>query len=308
MAPAASSTGRAAGLRWLGPAGALDRQGPCDEDGDGFFDRFYAVDIKGRVFVYSFPEKIKEGADSDTVNSLIVNTLAALGARDSNGKSGISSEKARLFYESPGLTVGHDAGGAHSVLAIGSGWRANPQSEKSDDGIFILKDRSGGVVDSPIRESDLTQLGFAPLNISNQSNSLLMKLSPKGEKVFGSPLIIDGKVFFTTYTPTSGAEACQLKGGVALYGIDLATGLGLFNRSRTLAAPNVDNDYALRNLSVSSLGDVQGVMLGNNIQLLSGGRVFGSLEQPINLVHPLSWHEVARGKDVHNLFPVVTEQ
>jgi len=95
----------------------------------------------------------------------------------------------------------------------------------------------------------------------------------------------------------------QYRGGVALYGVNVGTGLGVFDSAGEILSSAIGGSYVLRGLGLSSLGDINSVMTGKTMSLLSGSQFVGELDVPKNLVHRLSWHEAARGENVFQLFP-----
>lgn len=277
-----------------------------DEDGDGYFDRFYAVDIVGRVFAYTFGKKFENvtgGSRTNTIHrkdtrNLTFELLATL------GDEGKKSPSSRLFYDDPGLSVGRDRYGFYRLITIGSGWRANPLEENTNDTFFVIKDRGEGMQHFPWKASDFPRLGESFFVDKFALKGFQVPLQRNGEKVFGSSAVLGGKVFFSTYTPPKESRGrCNSEpGDVALYGIDISTGTGVFNNGGEISQAS-DGAVALRGLSLSSLGKINSNMIGSKIGLLSGSRVVGTLETPKNLVHPMSWHEAARGEAVSRLFP-----
>ena len=114
-------------------------------------------------------------------------------------------------------------------IALGSGWRASPLDTVVEDNFYMLKD--SGVFNrdtngnytymSTVTESDMYNATSHALNSNDESERALasqtfankagwyLNLTINGEKVLSSPLIIDYKVFFTTYVPAeSSTSAC----------------------------------------------------------------------------------------------------
>ena len=114
-------------------------------------------------------------------------------------------------------------------MALGSGWRASPLDTAVEDNFYMLKD--DGVFNrntdgdykfmSTVFESDMYNATSHALTSSVESEREIaaqdfankagwyLNLSTGGEKVLSSPLIIDYKVFFTTYVPSSSStSAC----------------------------------------------------------------------------------------------------
>jgi len=273
-----------------------------DEDGDGYFDYFYVVDITGRVFVYSFSSVSRGTRHKRDVRNLSMELLAKLG--DVNE---------RFFYESPSLSVGKDRVGYYRLLTIGSGWRANPLNEVTNNAFFVIKDRPRFIREGPLQVNDLPEFGSHFFADRVMLNGFQIPLSGVGEKVFGSSSVINNKVFFSTYLPGERSDqgrtrACgEQRGSVMLYGIDISTGLGVFDSHGGIVDSVVSGSSVSGSFGLSSLGDIGSVMTGTVMSILSGSQLVGELNVPRNLVHRLSWHEAARGERVFQLFPKVDE-
>ena len=272
-----------------------------DEDGDGYFDYFYAVDIAGRVFVYSFSQVLNSDRHKRDIRNVSVSLLAKL-----------NSANARFFYESPSLSAGRDRMGYYRLITIGSGWRANPLSEVTNNAFYVIKDRTR-LRELPLQANDFPEFGSHFFADRIMLNGFKVTLSGAGEKVFGSSSVINNRVFFSTYIPgrlsdQGNAGLCgEYRGNVSLYGIDISTGLGVFDSSGGIVDSTVDGSHVLDGLGLSSLGDINSVMTGASMSILFGSQFFGQLEAPNNLVHRLSWHEAARGERVFQLYPRVDE-
>ncbi|OUR87422.1 hypothetical protein A9Q81_25935 [Gammaproteobacteria bacterium 42_54_T18] len=280
-----------------------------DEDGDGYFDHFYAVDISGKVFAYSFSQVPSKEKHKRDVRNLYVSLLATLNApNDSFNSLGAAGDK-RFFYESPSLSTGRDHLGYYRLMTIGSGWRANPLSEKTNDAFFVIKDRPNRTRISPLLNDDFPEFGSHFFADKIALNGFQVALSKAGEKVMGSSSVINNRVFFSTYKPEAvndpaPFDGCnQHQGDVALYGIDISSGLGVFDSHGGIVGAMVDGAHVLHGLGLSSLGDINSVMTGKSMSLLSGTEFVGELDVPTNMVHRLSWHEAARGESVFQLFP-----
>ncbi len=280
-----------------------------DEDGDGYFDHFYAVDIAGRVFAYSFSQASSKEKHKRDVRNLYVSLLAKLNSSNEPLVSSRAMGDKRFFYESPSLSTGRDHLGYYRLITIGSGWRANPLSEKTNDAFFVIKDRPNLARTYPLLVNDFPELGSHFFADKIDSNGFQITLSKAGEKVFGSSSVINNRVFFSTYKPEALNDQDRLeecgphRGDVTLYGIDITTGLGVFDSHGGIVDAMVDGAHARHGLGLSSLGDINSVMTGRSMSLLSGTQFVGELDVPTNLVHRLSWHEAARGESVFQLFP-----
>ena len=186
-----------------------------DRDNDGFADHMYAADMGGQLFRFD----IYNGETGD--NFVKGARLADFG--------GDTAETHRRFFYGPDVTELALGDELYYGVAIGSGWRASPLDVTIEDNFYLIKDE--GVFNrdsdghytfmSTISESQLynatehgltstdeTEQAIAAAEFANKAGWYI-ELTTEGEKVLASPLIIDYKVFFTTYVPAvSSTSAC----------------------------------------------------------------------------------------------------
>ena len=186
-----------------------------DRDNDGFADHMYVSDTGGQLFRLDIYNG-ESGADF-----IKGERLADFG--------GDTEETNRRFYYGPDVTEVALGDELYYGIALGSGWRASPLDTVVEDNFYMLKD--SGVFNrdtngnytymSTVTESDMYNATSHALNSSDESERALasqtfankagwyLNLTINGEKVLSSPLIIDYKVFFTTYVPAeSSTSAC----------------------------------------------------------------------------------------------------
>ena len=186
-----------------------------DRDNDGFADHMYVSDTGGQLFRLDIYNG-ESGADF------------IKGARLADF-GGDTEETNRRFYYGPDVTEIALGDELYYGIALGSGWRASPLDTVVEDNFYMLKD--SGVFNrdtngdytymSTVTESDMYNATSHALNSSDESERALasqtfankagwyLNLTINGEKVLSSPLIIDYKVFFTTYVPAeSSTSAC----------------------------------------------------------------------------------------------------
>ena len=186
-----------------------------DRDNDGFADHMYVADMGGQLFrldIYN--------GESGT-NFIKGARIADFG--------GDTVESNRKFYYGPDVTEIALGDELYYGIALGSGWRASPLDTVVEDNFYMLKDSGVFNRDSSenytfmttVYESDMYNATSHALNSSDESERELasqafankagwyLNLTTNGEKVLSSPLIIDYKVFFTTYVPAvSSTSAC----------------------------------------------------------------------------------------------------
>lgn len=196
-----------------------------DHDGDRAVDFLYAADLGGQVF--------RVDLDNTTANAggLVqrVVTVAQLGISDAGNNIGDH----RRFFASPVIAL--DADGNYRV-AVGSGYRAHPLDEQTQDRFHVFVDAgatdaiNGGfyttsTVVTPSELLDVTSDEDPDQTALNGKSGWYIDLE-QGEKVLSSAAVVDGKVFFTSYVPdtASGSNCSSVSGSSRLYAVDLAAG------------------------------------------------------------------------------------
>ncbi|MGQ8365093.1 PilC/PilY family type IV pilus protein [Glaciecola sp. 1036] len=185
-----------------------------DRDFDGLADHLYAADMGGQLFRFDI-------YNGESTTDLVKGGLVAqLG--------GDSAEENRRFYYAPDVSEISLGDERYYAVALGSGFRAGPLNSTIQDYFFMIKDEgvyqqdeygkfvfpsTPYVVDDLydatahlLTSSDETERDLAASTFASK-NGWRIKLSSGGEKVLSSPLIIDYKVFFTTYLPASASDS-----------------------------------------------------------------------------------------------------
>ena len=114
-----------------------------------------------------------------------------------------------------------DGGERFLSISIGSGWRANPLEEVTQDRFYMVKQHAiyakpdGGYGKPmgtssyvPITDSDLIDV-TSTLNPASNVYGWFLDLPEDGEKVLGTSVTFDGKVIFSTYVPTQQVAVCS---------------------------------------------------------------------------------------------------
>ncbi|WP_394221106.1 PilC/PilY family type IV pilus protein [Alteromonas gracilis] len=222
-----------------------------DRDNDGFADHMYVADMGGQLFRLDIYNG-KSGADF------------IKGARLADF-GGDTAETNRRFYYGPDVTEIALGDELYYGVALGSGWRASPLDTVVEDNFYMLKDSGVFSRDTngnftfmeTVGESDMYNATSHALNSSDESERKLasetfankagwyLNLTINGEKVLSSPLIIDYKVFFTTYVPAvSSTSACAPPTGNSR-----AYLVSMFNGN---AVTDVNNDGQINNADRSA--------------------------------------------------------
>jgi len=215
-----------------------------DSDGNGITDRIYVGDTGGTVWRIDLEEGRSVTGVSDQRSEWFASRFANLA--DSNDK------KLRFFHR-PDIVSVDDGGVSKHLVVMGSGDRAHPRSDAlSENKFFVLKDDKVVSGDTSAISRSVLALG----NLENITNSCVLgsetgcvtaNLTDNGwvldleagdaEKNLGSPVVIEGKVLFTSYAPGgvddgSGGSSCSVNVGESLlYAVSLANGAAVFNLS-----------------------------------------------------------------------------
>ncbi|NVK54632.1 MAG: pilus assembly protein PilY [Alteromonadaceae bacterium] len=215
-----------------------------DRDNDGFADHLYATDMGGQVFRF---DVYNGESGADFIKGQRIADLAGSGSSDN-----------RHFYY--GVDVSEVAQGGQNFYAvvIGSGWRANPLDTVVNDRFYMLKDEGVFTLDdngkfsfpTTITENNLFDATTHSLTASNEATRSVaisdyeskqgwyITMQTAGEKILSSPVIVNYKVFFTSYVPaaSSTSDCAPPAGNSRAYLVNLIDG----NAAGDL---NQDGDY-----------------------------------------------------------------
>ncbi len=219
-----------------------------DSDGDGGEDRMYVGDTCGQLWrVDLLPD-----LTASTGVKAVVGKFAELS--DLSGGADVE-EKRKVFYRPDVVQVLNsqfsDTARYDLVVAV-TGRRDNPLNTEVEDRAFALRDfhvetltdaDSDGFADfgtyptidgfgpSPTDLFDATSAVNDPedadLTQLQTSSGWFINLEQPGEKALAAPVILSGKLFFTTYLPEGVVDAstCALaEGSGLLYGVNVLTG------------------------------------------------------------------------------------
>lgn len=179
-----------------------------DINGDGLTDRMYVGDLGGQVFRVNI-----DNSGDNSVFSVV--TIAQFG---DEGNVSSSDSDNRAFFEQPSAAVMNDGLNRYVGVALASGWRENPKETTVADQMYFIRDNLSPTDDwttlrQPSNDDQAGTPGFVlPLTDSSDVNAFhsargfSVALELDGEKAFGSPIILFGNVFWSTYIPPSAAE------------------------------------------------------------------------------------------------------
>lgn len=271
-----------------------------DRSGDGTTDRIYVGDLGGQVW----------RIDLDVGNG-VGGRLAAL------ADSTIPASARQFFYPPEVVNVKdtlYSNVSNYDLVAIVSGKRSNPLNTTINDQFYLLHDRAiTGLVDDGTGNAKLDSptgtpstnfytLGLSDLynadadliqqGTSSQVQTETATLQTKkglyldlmesngsfiGEKGLASPVIIGGKVFFTTFTPpqdVGNVTGCSVVGdGTSkLYALNMLTGGAAYNYSKS-GSPNYSTLDRSKTLRQGISSDLVPMFLQGNASGTNQGRI-----------------------------------
>ncbi|WP_197055164.1 PilC/PilY family type IV pilus protein [Alcanivorax nanhaiticus] len=208
-------------LKWSIPGSVAT----IDYNFDGVIDFLYAADLGGQIIRVDL--KQNPGSIGDLVQRTEV--VAKLGASESSGKL-----NQRRFYEAPAVQLGYRDGKQSFQIMIGSGYRAHPLDEQTQDRIYAIDDYEpiSHIADSYQDQSAVTHGDLLDVT-TDYSPSLTGKKGyyidldrSVGEKVLSTPSSLFGLAYFTTYVNESDdLNECQsIPGGGRAYIVNAIDG------------------------------------------------------------------------------------
>jgi type IV pilus assembly protein PilY1 len=220
-----------------------------DSNGDGDRDRIYVGDTGGQVWRVDLEPNI-----TTTAGLIPKVRLFAQVSDDAN-----VAQRRKFFYRPDIVQVTdniYSNTARYDLITLASGNRADPLNTDVDDIVVALRDRfvnslpdsdgdgvadadidGDGTDDPPLSLSDLfdaTDFFNAPtgddLTGSNglkQADGWYINLEANGEKGLAPPVVLAGRMFFTSYLPEGVVDTstCTISEGTGrLYGVNLLTG------------------------------------------------------------------------------------
>ena len=193
-----------------------------DLDRDGLVDQMYAADTGGRIWRFDVTPYHESG---DLVRGGVIADLAGTAVADH-----------RRFYVEPDVSLVENGAERFLAVSIGSGWRAHPLDEITEDRFYVMRQPIRPVAENaygtlgadgeyrPVKESDLVAVAGL-LTPSANAHGWYLDLSRTGEKVLGTSITFDNSVVFSTYVPAQDVASCSTAiGGGRAYVLDVADG------------------------------------------------------------------------------------
>ncbi|MBT8143121.1 MAG: hypothetical protein KJO55_00370, partial [Gammaproteobacteria bacterium] len=227
-----------------------------DLNNDQFADRMYVGDMGGRLWRFDI-------FNGQPANQLVTGgVIASLGAADLTSPTVADN---RRFYNAPDVSFVPAKTGNYLNIAIGSGYRAHPLNQSTNDRFYGIRDYNpfnqldqtayDAITASPVLDSDpnLVDVTSDP-SPTMPAGTLGWKLSLPGEKVLAESRTVDGTVIFTSFSPVASTIPCEPGQGLnKLYqvsvfdaspvtnldGVGSETALSISDRSKALAQTGI---------------------------------------------------------------------
>ncbi len=217
-----------------------------DSNGDGVSDRIYATDVGGNIWRMDMPSATKSTwsahqfaqlggslefndrrffSEPVVVQTILNNITEVTVTEGETSTTTVTSQK-----------IPYDA------VTVGTGNRAHPTEKSVENMYFVLQDRNVvtrtfGTTEDPKPEvitlSHLYNVTTKAPETQDENIDFGEKLgwyydfTESGEKSLSAGVVVDGKVYFTSYVPTSTATSetvCIVKGKGYIYVLDLHKG------------------------------------------------------------------------------------
>ena len=200
-----------------------------DSDHNGVDDRGYFGDSGGNLWRIDFTEAVYRpvGSGVKAAETWYLSRLATLGG---------TGEADRRFFHAPDIVQSRDGIGDYTGVIITSGNRADPGGVAVENFAYLVKDRqpaAAGTGNASLGHGRLLDIIAcdSPEGAACQTEDLALGwklgLQAPGEKGLSTPLVANGSVFFTSYTPHGPSESdpcAGAEGDSRAYVVKLADG------------------------------------------------------------------------------------
>jgi type IV pilus assembly protein PilY1 len=218
-----------------------------DMSGDGFADRMYASDLGGQIWRFDI-------SNGNSPASLVAGgVVARLGAE---GTGVTSIQDTRRFYTTPDVSMFMDDVNdkRYLSLSIGSGYRAHPLDNRTDDRFYSIRDPNVFQVMNQLQydahpiayDSDLVEVqGQYGVTLLPADRGWKFTLPPN-EKILSDSQTFDGSVYFVSFEPqTNTADPCQAGLSVnRLYQVSVNNGDAILEEGDAVPGDDTEADEA----------------------------------------------------------------
>ncbi|WP_245335334.1 pilus assembly protein [Shewanella sp. WXL01] len=229
-----------------------------DSDNNQLTDRIYVTDTGANVWRLDLP-----GLPTDTSNPWSAFKFASMGGNTTSSdrrffaepviaQTAFSNVAEHTYTDTQGVehvTTQHQSI-PYDAIAIGTGHRPHPLNKTRQDKFFLFQDRNivsksfssaaGNDTPDTLTISDLYDVTATPpaseseLITFGTKRGWYYSFADAGEKSLSAATIVQGRVFFTSYVPETGAtdNSCLVPGQGRLYGFDLHKGVRAYSHSK----------------------------------------------------------------------------
>ncbi len=225
-----------------------------DSNADNVTDRVYVGDTGGNVWRVDLGDTISTTSNGGT----IVGKLASVST------AGTAADERRILYP-PDVVQVHDSEffsgtpARYDLVTVVTGNRADPLDTSVSNQVYAFRDlavsgmtdvaapfniaedypKTGGaaldqsdlvdVTDNALQDGDDTAKANA-LAALKTSRGWYLNLTDSGEKALAAPVVLGGKLFFTTYLPEASSGSCEAQEGAGrLYAVDVLNAKAVIN-------------------------------------------------------------------------------
>ncbi|MEQ3723134.1 PilC/PilY family type IV pilus protein [Alcanivorax sp.] len=262
-----------ANLKWSVPGGIS----VVDKEFDGVADFLYFGDLGGQLFRVDIDQ-------SGNLNNS-VHRLASLG--------GSSASTNRRFYDAPSVVYLNEGGQKVLYVAAASGYRSHPLDEKTQDGVFVVKDKTAmaQTITAP-EDVSLSQMTNVSNGEADSKDMGWFYYLESAEKSMSSPVVFDGVLRFSTYSPKGedlDDNPCAVSYGRSfLHTVDIVTSKPATNNDGTVPdSRREDLDQTTPPPSPVLVTDGEG-----NIDVVVGTEVVGEQDMGYSHLRKRRWYQM----------------
>ncbi|MEI7672097.1 MAG: PilC/PilY family type IV pilus protein, partial [Deltaproteobacteria bacterium] len=197
----------------------------ADTDGDGFIDTAYVGDLGGNMWRFTFCRDQDQDSSGNLNCGISGQTVNWSGGKFFDATVGTGNSKS--IYTLAAVTKD---GSGNIWVYWGTGNKIAPTAKTGiQEYFYALKD---GRPSTPYNAGNVTTLTDDSTSTYSSSNGnvgfrIQLAGSDTGEKILADSTAFGGVVYFTSYTPSAGTDACNQSGDAKLYGINYTTGGGV---------------------------------------------------------------------------------
>ncbi len=245
-----------------------------DINGDGYIDRLYVGDTGGRLWRFN----LQDPDPNSWSGKIIFNSNTA-------GANAI-----RKIFLQPDVTLERD----YEMIFFGTGDREHPDTLNLGNGIYAIKDKNLASSLSENNLEDVTNGCFNLRGLDEKQGWFIRLDTNKGESVSGSPIVLFGVAYFSTFTPSQDGQ----DGFARVYALNYNNGNPILNLNSGSGTEKVNLDLSDRS-KVIGTGSPSGTIFTaiNGKALAYTGIKGGICHTPLrrnSLLIPIWWREVTK--------------